>query len=76
MSESDRFLSPISVSDHVLVPVLKNMIRYKKCGKYIVTLMLLEDSKTNETRKTVDPVYAKYRTNKALVLDIFDIFLI
>ena len=65
MSENDN---PSTIDSFIDDP--ENKIRYKKCGKYIVTLLLFKDSKTNEARSTFNPVYAKYRTNKALVLNI------
>ena len=42
---------------------------YKACKKSIVTLQLLPDSITNESRRfVVDPDHAKFRTNKAKVI--------
>jgi len=50
------------------------MKRYKACRDSIVTLKLLPDSITNENRNDiVDEKYAKFRTNKALVVSIYDI---
>ena len=47
------------------------MIRYKACLNSIATLKLLPDSKTNENRFDVfDPNFAKFRTNKCIVLDL------
>jgi hypothetical protein len=44
---------------------------YKACQNSIVTLQLLEDTVTNENRKdVVDDNYAKFRCDKALVVDI------
>ena len=56
------------------------MIRYKsiKYGERsfaVVTLQLLEDSVTNESRSNiVDPIFAQYKTSKALVIKIEDVY--
>ena len=48
---------------------------YKACGKSIVTLQLLPDSVTNESREgVINPDYAKFRTNKAQVISMIDPF--
>ena len=48
---------------------------YKGCGEYIVIMKLLDDSRTNERRDDiVDPMYAKYRTNKVIVIAIINKF--
>lgn len=44
--------------------------RYKSAFAYIITLELLKDSKTNESRNVTDRNYAKFRTNKAKVISI------
>ena len=50
------------------------MLRYKACQKSIVTLKLLNGSKTNEKRNKVsDSNYAKFRCNKAKVIAITDV---
>ena len=46
---------------------------YKACQNSIVTMELCEDSLTNEKRKdVVDPLHAKFRTNKVKVISIVD----
>src|SRR5438128_1956435 len=47
---------------------------YKSCqGDYIVVLKKLDDTKTNESRKDiVDPMYAKFRANKLMVVRIYN----
>ena len=48
-----------------------NSIVYKACRKSIVTLELLDDTITNEKRDgVVDKNYAKFRCNKAKVINI------
>ncbi len=48
---------------------------YKACQNSIVTLQLLPDSITNESRESVvDPLRAKFRTNKALVISMVNPF--
>ncbi len=50
------------------------MLRYKACRNSIVTLELLNDSVTNEKRKwVVDADHAKFRCNKAKVIDITNV---
>jgi len=50
------------------------MLRYKACKNSIVTLELSNDSKTNEKRKdVVDNRYAKFRCDKAKVIDITNV---
>jgi len=50
------------------------MLRYKACRNSIVTLELLADSKTNEKRDgIVDKNYAKFRCDKAKVIDIINV---
>jgi len=49
------------------------MLRYKACRKSIVTLELLDDSKTNEKRLVVDKNYAKFRCDKAKVVNIVNV---
>src|SRR3989304_1275169 len=52
---------------------IKNNIMkvYKAGANSIITLELLPNSKTNETRSNVyDPNFAKFRTNKAKVISI------
>ena len=65
----------IPIDDIPVVPTWltpeQPMWRYKKCGEYIVVIELQKDSKTNETRPTVNvPKFAKFRTNKARIVDI------
>ena len=44
---------------------------YKKCGDYIVTMKKLPDTITNESRRNVvDPLYAKFRADKLMVVSI------
>jgi hypothetical protein len=44
---------------------------YKSCYNYIVVLLKLADTKTNESRsKITNPLYAKYRANKLKVIAI------
>ena len=44
---------------------------YTCCGDYIVTMKKLPDTVTNESRKdVVDPLHAKFRANKLLVVSI------
>ncbi len=44
---------------------------YKACRNSIVTLQLLPDSVTNESRENIhDPNHAKFRTDEAKVIDI------
>ena len=44
---------------------------YKSCGDYIVTMKKLPDTITNESRKgIVDPLHAKFRADKLLVVSI------
>ena len=46
-------------------------ICYKSCGDYIVTMKKLPDTVTNESRKdVVDPLHAKFRADKLLVVNI------
>src|SRR5271169_748336 len=50
-------------------------IVYKSADKYIITLKLehsdADPCKTNENRKNIiDPLYAKYRCNRAFVVEI------
>jgi antitoxin component YwqK of YwqJK toxin-antitoxin module len=49
---------------------------FKSCNtKFIVVLKKLPDTKTNESRSNVkDPLYAKFRANKLLVVDIINKF--
>jgi hypothetical protein len=48
---------------------------YKACQNSIVTLELLPDSKTNESRNgVVDSNYAKFRCDKARVVDIVNFY--
>ncbi len=48
---------------------------YKACRNSIVTLQLFPDSVTNENREgVVDPLHAKFRTNKAQVVSMVDPF--
>ena len=48
---------------------------YKACRKSIVTLQLLPDSVTNESREgVVDPLHAKFRTNKVRVISMVQPF--
>ncbi len=48
---------------------------YKACRNSIVTLKLLPDSVTNESREgVIDPLHAKFRTNKAQVVSMIDPF--
>ena len=50
------------------------MLRYKACKNSIVTLELLNDTKTNEKRKDVfDSRYAKFRCNRAKVINITNV---
>jgi len=50
---------------------MKNNIVYKAGKNSIITLQLLPQSVTNENRKDiVNPKYAKYRTNLAMVISI------
>ncbi len=50
------------------------MLRYKACRNSIVMLELLEDSKTNEKRDdVVNDKYAKFRCDKAKVIDITNV---
>ncbi len=50
------------------------MLRYKACRNSIVTLELLEDTKTNEKRYgVVDDKHAKFRCDKAIVIDITNV---
>ncbi len=47
------------------------MLRYKACRNSIVTLLLLDDSKTNEKRKyVINDKYAKFRCDRAKVVNI------
>ena len=51
--------------------MLEKMLRYKACRNSIVTLELLDDTKTNEKRdEVVNDKYAKFRCNKVKVLNI------
>ena len=44
---------------------------YKRCGDYIVTMKKLPDTICNESRKgIVDPLHAKFRADKLLVVSI------
>ncbi len=48
---------------------------YKACRNSIVTLQLFPDSVTNENREgVVNPLHAKFRTDKALVVSMVDPF--
>ena len=48
-----------------------NNFVFKACQNSIVTLQLLPDSITNESRsEVIDPAHAKFRCNKARVIDI------
>jgi len=50
------------------------MLRYKACRNSIVTLELLDNTKTNENRKdVVDDRYAKFRCDRAIVIDIINV---
>ena len=50
------------------------MLRYKACRNSIVTLELLDNTKTNENRKdVVDDRYAKFRCDRAIVIDIVNV---
>ena len=50
------------------------MLRYKACKNSIVTLLLLDDTKTNEKRNgVVDDNYAKFRCNRAIVINITNV---
>lgn len=54
---------------------MNKMLVYKACQSSIVTLKLLPDSVTNESRSNVyDPNFAKFRTNKAEVVSIENLF--
>lgn len=55
------------------IPIISSNQRtvYKSAGNYIVTLKLDSSCKTNENRKNIiDPMYAKYKCDKAYVDDI------
>ncbi len=49
------------------------MLRYKACRKSIVTLELLDDSINNEKRLVVDDKYAKFRCDRAKVVNIVNV---
>ncbi len=49
------------------------MLRYKACRNSIVTLELLGDTKNNEKRLVVNDKHAKFRCNKAKVLNITNV---
>jgi len=49
------------------------MLRYKACKNSIVTLELLNSSVTNEKRDVVDADHAKFRCDKAKVIDIVNV---
>jgi len=54
---------------------MNKMLVYKACQSSIVTLKLLPDSVTNESRNNVyDVNFAKFRTNKAEVVSIENLF--
>jgi hypothetical protein len=55
----------------LIIILIYNEGLYKACQNSIVILQLLEDTVTNENRKdVVDDNYAKFRCDKALVVDI------
>ncbi len=49
------------------------MLRYKACRNSIVTLKLLNSSITNEKRLVIDENYAKFRCDRARVIDIVNV---
>ncbi len=49
------------------------MLRFKACRNSIVTLELLNDTKTNEKRNVINDKYAKFRCDKVNVINIIEV---